>query len=74
MDLLEKTIKEEMTKNFDGASFYIKWIWGEQEIRDLIKEVKESISKCGLSSSEAKGFLEYMKMVVDSESYIPREK
>lgn len=74
MDLLEKAIREEMTKDVDGTSFYIRQSRGGQEINNLMQEVKESISKCGLSASEAKGFLEYMKLVIDSAAYLLQKK
>lgn len=74
MDLIEKAIREEMAKDVDGTRFFVRWNRGGQDTTDLIKEVKESISKCGLSASEAKGFLEYMKLVIDSAAYLPQKK
>lgn len=68
--LLETAIKEHMCKDVDGANFYVNRYRNGQDTSNLIKDVKEIIHKYGLSASEAKGFLEYMKLVIDDESYI----
>lgn len=46
----------------------------EQDICDLTSSVKEAIEKSDLSVSEAKGFLEYMKIVIDCCSYTRFQK
>ena len=40
----------------------------------LVEKVKNEIAECGLSATEAKGFLEYMKIVIDAQSHLPIQK
>lgn len=70
-ELIEKAIRDQMCKDVDGANFYVNRLRGGQDTSNLIKEVKEIIRKHDLSASEAKGFLEYMKIVIDSSSHLP---
>lgn len=45
-----------------------------QKADELYKKVKDEIAECHLSVTEAKGFLEFMKLVVEGASYItPKE-
>ena len=69
--LLETAIKEHMCKDVDGANFYVNRYRNGSGIANLIKDVKKIIRKYNLSASQAKGFLEYMKLVIDDDSYIP---
>lgn len=69
--LLETAIREHMCKDVDGANFYVNRYRNGQDTTNLIKDVKQIIHKYDLSASEAKGFLEYMKLVIDDCSYIP---
>ena len=70
-ELIEKAIREQLCKDVDGTNFYVNRLRNGQDTSNLIKEVKEIIRKHDLSTSEAKGFLEYMKIIIDSSSYIP---
>lgn len=45
-----------------------------QKADDLYKKVKDEIAECHLSVTEAKGFLDFMKLVVEEASYIPIKK
>lgn len=42
-----------------------------QKADELYKKVKDEIAECHLSVTEAKGFLEFMKLVIEELSYIP---
>lgn len=71
---LEKAIKERMLQDIDGTAFYIHRHRSGQKTDELAYGVKNLIAEHNLSASEAKGFLEYMKVVIDSEAYLPQEK
>lgn len=73
-DFIENAIKEELTKTTEGCMFYVKRLHNYKDIGELTGSVKELIAQYGLSASEAQGFLEYMKLVIDGCSYIPKEK
>lgn len=45
-----------------------------QKADDLYKKVRDEIAECHLSVTEAKGFLDFMKLVVEEASYIPIKK
>lgn len=45
-----------------------------QKADDLYQKVKDEIAECHLSVTEAKGFLDFMKLVVEEASYIPIKK
>lgn len=45
-----------------------------QKADDLYKKVRDEIAECHLSVTEAKGFLDFMKLVVEESSYIPIKK
>ena len=45
-----------------------------QKADDLYKKVKDEITECHLSVTEAKGFLDFMKLVVEEASYNPIKK
>ena len=73
-ELIEKALREQMCKDVDGATYYTIKHRNRQELANLEKEVKELIAEHNLSASEAKGFLEYMKFIVDANSYLPKKK
>lgn len=73
-ELLEKALREQMCKDVDGATYYTLKHRNRQELANLEKEVKGLIAKHDLSASEARGFLEYMKFIVDVNSYLPKTK
>lgn len=72
MDLMEKALMEHMCKDIDGISFYLLYRRGGKNVQKLIGDVKEVISEHELTVSEIKGFLEFMKIVADSNSYLPK--
>lgn len=71
---LEKATREKMLQDIDGTAFYIHRRRNGQKTDELAYNVKNLIAEHGLSVSEAKGFLEYMKIVIDSCSYTPVQK
>ena len=70
-ELIEKAIREQLCKDVDGTNFYVHRYRSGQDTSNLTKEVKEIIRKYDLSTSEAKGFLEYMKIIIDCSSHLP---
>ncbi|MCI8378649.1 MAG: hypothetical protein HFH72_09045 [Lachnospiraceae bacterium] len=73
-ELLEKAIREKMLQDIDGTAFYIHRHRNGQKTDELAHSVKNLIAEYNLSVSEAKGFLEHMKLVIDSGAYLPQEK
>lgn len=70
-ELLEKAIKEKMLQDIDGTAFYIFQHRNGQDTGKLVSDVKSLIAEHNLSVSEAKGFLEYMKLVINSVAHLP---
>ena len=73
METLNKKIAEEMD-GVDEFSFLLYQARNGQASKEMVGLVKDIISENGLSASEAKGFMEYMKMIIDLDSYIPKKK
>nr|DAL89391.1 MAG TPA: hypothetical protein [Caudoviricetes sp.] len=73
-ELIEKAVKDKMLQDIDGTAFYIHRHRNGQKTDELAYAVKNLIAEHGLSVSEAKGFLEYMEIVIDSCSYTPVQK
>lgn len=69
-----KALKETMCKDIDGANFFFKYYRNGQEIDKLTKDVLNLIAEHSMTVSEIKGFLEYMKIIVDNRSYLPQWK
>lgn len=69
-----KALKETMCKDIDGANFFFKYHRNGQEIDKLTKDVLNLIVEHSMTVSEIKGFLEYMKIIVDNRSYLPQRK
>lgn len=73
-EVTRKAIQNEMTKTIEGSCFYEKLHYNGQDISELIADTKALIAQHNLSVLEAKGFLDYMKIIVSASSYIPCEK
>lgn len=73
-DFIRTAIQNEMTKTIEGSCFYVKLYQNRQDVSNLISDTKALIAQHNLSVSEAKGFLDYMKLVIDDCSCIPKEK
>lgn len=72
--MVEKALSNYMFQDVCRADFYTHMKGNRQDIDELIREVKEIIAKHNLSTSQSKGFLEYMKFIIDGSSYLPRKK
>jgi hypothetical protein len=73
-DFIENALKNEMLKTTDGTIFFATLCQNRRAIDCLANSTKELIAQYGLSASEAKGFLDYMKIVIDASSYLSPKK
>lgn len=72
-DYTNKIINERLS-DYEGQMFLIHNHSNRQDINDLTREVTDIIAKHELSATVTKGFLEYMKLVIDDSSYLPQKK
>ena len=61
----------ERLSDYDSKIYQLYRHKNGQKASDLVEKVK---TECGLSATEAKGFLEYMKIVIDAQSHLPIQK
>lgn len=73
-EVTRKAIQNKMTKTIEGSCFYERLHCNGQDISKLIADTKALIAQHNLSVLEAKGFLDYMKLVIEDCSCIPQEK
>jgi hypothetical protein len=73
-DFIENALKNEMLKTTDGTIFFATFCQNRRAIDCLANSIKELIAQYGLSASETKGFLDYMKIVIDASSYLSPKK
>lgn len=73
-EITREAIKNEMTKTIEGSCFYERLHRNGRDMSNLISDTKSLIAQHNLSVSEAKGFLDYMKLVIEGCSCIPQEK
>lgn len=73
-DFIKTAIQNEMTKTIEGSCFYVRFHRNGQDTGELIADTKALIAQHNLSVLEAKGFLDYMKLVIEDCSCIPQEK
>lgn len=71
---LEAKIYTEMHRDMNGISFYTHMKRNGQDTRQLVSDVEKLIIAHGLSASEAKGFCDYMKIVIELTSRLHHEK
>lgn len=71
---IKKALQEKMLHDVDGIAFCSHQQRNGQDTGKLVSDVKKLIAEHNMSVSEAKGFFEYMKLVIDSEAYLPKEK
>lgn len=69
-----KYILDELEKTYEGKSYARYRNCNGQKTAKLETEVKRLISEKNLTATVAKGFLEYMKLVIDGCSYLPQEE
>ena len=72
--MIEDSYISERLSNYDSKIFLLYHRRNGQKASNLVEKVKNEIADCGLSASEAKGFLEYMKIVIDAQSHLPIQK
>nr|DAH23201.1 MAG TPA: arginine decarboxylase [Caudoviricetes sp.] len=72
--MIDKFIEEEMSKTYEGMTYLRFRQCNSQEMAELEKAVKRLISKNNLTVTQAKGFLEYMKISIEGSSYLQKEK
>lgn len=73
-EVTRKAIQNEMTKTIEGSCFYERLHCNGQDISKLIADTKALIAQHNLSVLEAKGFLDYMKIILDNSSYLQIQK
>ena len=73
-DFIKDALKNEMLKTTDGTIFFATLCQNRRAVDCLANSTKELIAQYGLSASEAKGFLDYMKIVIDASSYLSPKK
>ena len=72
--MIEDSYISERLSDYDSKIFLLYHRRNGQKASNLVEKVKNEIADCGLSASEAKGFLEYMKSVIDAQSHHPIQK
>ena len=72
--MIEDSYISERLSDYDSKVFLLYHRRNGQKASNLVEKVKNEIADCGLSASEAKGFLEYMKIVIDAQSHLPIQK
>lgn len=72
--MIEDSYISEKLSDYDSKVFLLYRHKNGQKASDLVEKVKNEIAECGLSATEAKGFLEYMKIVIDAQSHLPIRK
>lgn len=65
---------DELKKTYEGKVYIKYWQRNSQKISELEKNIKMMVSENNLTATVAKGFLEYMKLVIDGCSCLPKEK
>lgn len=72
--MIEDSYISERLSDYDSKIFLLYHRRNGQKASELVEKVKNEIAECGLSATEAKGFLEYMKIVIDAQSHLPIRK
>lgn len=67
-------LNQKLGNDIDGANFMTFMRENGQECAGMAKEVKKILAEHNLSVSQIKGFLEYMKINVESYSYLHSPK
>lgn len=63
-----------MSATYEGETYlYIRQRDG-QKMKNLEKAVKELIAENALTATQAKGFLRYMRILIEECSCLPKEK
>lgn len=67
-------LNKKLGNDIDGANFMAFMRGNGQECAEIASDVKKILAKHNLSVSQIKGFLEYMKINVESYSYLHSPK
>lgn len=67
-------LNQKLGNDIDGANFMTFMRGNGQECAEMAREVKKILAEHNLSVSQIKGFLEYMKINVESYSYLHSPK
>ena len=70
----EELVKEQIAATYEGGTYLFIRQRDGQKMKNLEKAVKELIAENDLTATQAKGFLEYMKIIVDGCSRLPKQK
>lgn len=72
-DIQRNAIKEKLN-SYEGQAFLSYYNRNGESVNELTQAVKAAISGQRLSVTVAKGFLEYMKLVIEDCSHIQIQK
>ena len=72
--MTDSLISKRMSATYEGETYLFIRQRDGQKMRNLEEAVKELITENELTATQAKGFLEYMKIIVDGCSCLPKEK
>lgn len=67
-------LNEKLGNDIDGANFMEFMRGNGQECAEMASDVRKILAEHNLSVSQTKGFLEYMKINVESYSYLRSQK
>lgn len=70
----EELVNEQIAATYEGGTYLFIRQRDGQKMKNLEKAVKELIAENDLTATQAKGFLEYMKIIVDGCSCLPKQK
>lgn len=73
-EMQEAKVNEEMLKTIEGTAYLIKSRRDGKTTSELQSKVMVAIAESGLTVSEIKGFLDHMKMVVESKANLRVQK
>lgn len=67
---LNDAINETLSKSIDGQRYLCHLRMHSREIYQLADEVRKLVSQSGMSVSEARGFFDFMKIIIDKHSSV----
>lgn len=70
--MVDKIVAKHLSSSYEGEMYLHLRQRNGQKMFELEKSVREIISNNNLTVTQAKGFLEYMKFVIDGCSYLPK--
>ena len=70
----EKLVNERIAATYEGKSYILLKKCNGQKMNNLEKAVKELIAENDLTVTQAKGFLRYMRILIEECSCLPKEK